>query len=147
MTDGDPSLVLMLLEQQKLMLEREDQLREDAKAEKDELVQQMDSKMKKLREELKPAPPPEVLSEQRLVALQQRLEALHMAKLLGDDELYSLEDIVADFVEHRQSSMGVVTLEAIATNDVVGKMLKLVALSESIVGDGAFARQARRKFL
>jgi hypothetical protein len=40
------------------------------------------------------------------------VEALHAAKLLGDDELYAFEDVVADYLELR-SSMGVVTLEAI----------------------------------
>ena len=53
--------------------------------------------------------PAEAIPEQRLAALQARLEALHAAKLLGDDELYALEDMVADFVEFEASLVGVVT--------------------------------------
>jgi hypothetical protein len=51
---------------------------------------------------------------QRLAALQAWLGALHVAKLLGDDELYALEDMVADFVEFEASLVGVVTLDAMS---------------------------------
>jgi hypothetical protein len=96
-----------------------------------------------MREELKPA---EAITEQRLAALQARLEALHAAKLLGDDELYALEDMVADYYELK-SSMGVVTLEAMHAYKAASQLSKLVALSEGVVADGAFARQARRKYV
>jgi hypothetical protein len=118
-TTDDASLVQVLLEQQTLILEREERSRQEAKAEKAELRQEMqqqleklqeraDANLEKMREELKPA---EAITEQRLAALQARLEALHAAKLLGDDELYALEDMVADYYKLK-SSMGVVTLEA-----------------------------------
>ena len=42
---------------------------------------------------------------------------------------------------------GVATLELIHTNENARKLLKLVALSESIAADRAFARQARRKYV
>ena len=116
-TADDASLVQVLLTQQKLMLElREEKSRQDAKVEKAELRQEMEAKMQrhqiemqeradahyweKMREELKP--PVEAITKQQLVALQDRLEVLHAAKLLGsagDDELWALEDIVADYVE------------------------------------------------
>ena len=118
-----------------MMLEREDKLH-----------QEMAQQIEKIREEMKPSSPPQAISEPQLVALQARLEGLHMAKLLSDDELYVFEDMVADFVEHR-SEMGIVTLQAIHKNENANKLMKLVAVSESIVADGAFARQARRKFL
>jgi hypothetical protein len=43
------------------------------------------------------------------------------------------------------SLMGVVTHEVAHTSAVVGKLIKLVALSGHIAADGAFARQVRRK--
>eukprot|EP01043_Picozoa_sp_COSAG02_P036591 COSAG02_NODE_2690_length_8228_cov_10.450732_4_plen_119_part_00 len=83
---------------------------------------------------------------QQVTTLQARLEALHATKLLGDDELYALEDVVADFVEY-ESSLGIVTLESISANDNTSKLHKLVALSERLVVDGAFVRQIRRKYV
>ena len=52
-----------------------------------------------LRLSVRELTPTAAISEQRLAALQARLEALHKADLLGDDQLYMLEDVVADFVE------------------------------------------------
>ena len=121
-----------------LMLEREDRMRQEAKAEKEELRQEM----QKMHEELKPAP---AISEQQLTALQARLEALHAEKLLSDDELYALEDMVADFVEYE--SAGAVTHATVHANENASKLQKLVALSERITADAAFARQARRKYV
>ena len=40
-----------------------------------------------------------------------------------------------------------VTLETTFTNENASKLLKLVGLSEGIAADGAFARQARRKYV
>eukprot|EP01045_Picozoa_sp_COSAG04_P007230 COSAG04_NODE_373_length_15636_cov_4.260732_7_plen_157_part_00 len=84
------------------------------------------------------------------VTLRRRREAEKVSwalvKLLSDEELFTLEDTVADYVE-LQSSMGVITLEAAHAIRVADKLVKLVALSEHIVADGAFSRQARRKYL
>jgi hypothetical protein len=93
--------------------------------------------------------PTAAISEQRLAALQARLEALHKADLLGDDQLYMLEDVVADFVEF-ESAMGgaAVTLEAVHANENARnllKLVKLVGLSERIASDDAFSRQVKRK--
>jgi hypothetical protein len=65
------------------------------------------------------------LREERVVALQARLDAMHAAKLLADAELYAVEDIVAD------------------GGDQVAALLEL---SGRMVGDGAFSRQLRRKY-
>ena len=46
-----------------------------------------------------------------IASLGTKLEALHATQLLSDEELFTLEDTVADYVE-LQSSMGVITLEA-----------------------------------
>ena len=67
-----------------------------------------------------------------LPALQSQLESLHAAKLLTDEELYRLEDAIADGVEAEDGSG-----EQVA---------KLVALSGRVAGDAALARQLRRKF-
>jgi chromosome segregation ATPase len=69
------------------------------------------------------------LHEQQLLALQNRLEALSAAKLLTDDELYLVEDIIADAAEPAEDD----------------RLAMLLALSTRMTGDGAFARQLRRK--
>jgi hypothetical protein len=102
-----------------------------------------------LRLSVRELTPTAAISEQRLAALQARLEALHKADLLGDDQLYMLEDVVADFVEF-ESAMGgaAVTLEAVHANENARnllKLVKLVGLSERIASDDAFSRQVKRK--
>ena len=69
--------------------------------------------------------------EQQLPALQSRIEAMHAAKLLSDDELFSIEDVIAD-------------LEVGSDDTRVGQ---LIALSSRMAGDAAFSRQIRRKIL
>eukprot|EP01045_Picozoa_sp_COSAG04_P004169 COSAG04_NODE_177_length_21403_cov_37.154807_10_plen_116_part_00 len=68
------------------------------------------------------------LRDQQLVALQARLDALHQAKLLGDEEVFVVEDIIADCDAH---------------DDQVSALL---SLSAKMVTDKAFARQLRRKY-
>jgi len=70
-------------------------------------------------------------TEQQLPALQARIEALHAAKLLSDDELFSIEDLIAD-------------LEVGSEDTRVGQ---LITLSSRMAGDAAFSRQIRRKIL
>ena len=70
--------------------------------------------------------------DQQVTALQARLEALHAAKLLADDEIFALEDVIAD------------ALEALDDDDRVARM---VALSGRMVADASFSRQLRRKFV
>ena len=70
------------------------------------------------------------LRDQQLVALQSRLEALSAAKLLSDDELFAVEDVIGD-------SSG----EASGDDQVT----MLLALSARMATDSAFARQLRRK--
>jgi hypothetical protein len=130
-----------------LMFEREDRMRQEAKAEKEELRQEakaekeeLRQEMQKMRKEMAPAP---AISEQQLAALQARLEALHAEKLLSDDELYALEDMVADCAELGH----LVTKDMLVSIPATAKLYKLVCLSENMPGDAAFARQARRKFV
>ena len=86
------------------------------------------------------------VSDAQATALQSRLEALHAAKLLSDEELYALEDCVADFFE-ATAGFDVVTMEVVNASDAARKAHKLVTLSEKMPADAAFARQARRKFV
>jgi hypothetical protein len=98
-----------------------------------------------MREEMKPA---EAISAQQLASLQARLEALHAAKLLTDGEVHTLEDTIADYLELRSLMAGsTVTRDTANSSEAVGKLLKLIGLSEGIAADGAFARQARRKYV
>jgi hypothetical protein len=123
----------------------ESKLEARAKAEKDELKQEMERHVAEIREQLQP--PPDAISEGQLSSLQARLQALHAAQLLSDDELYGLEDLAADYLEFRCSAGGVVTVAMTHVNEAAGKLLKLVALSEGTVADAMFARQARRKYV
>jgi uncharacterized membrane protein YqiK len=70
------------------------------------------------------------LRDQQLIALQARLEALSAAKLLTDDELFAVEDVVGDS-----------SVEASEDDQVA----MLLALSARMASDSAFARQLRRK--
>jgi len=82
------------------------------------------------------------VSEVQLEALQARLDALHQAKLLTDDEVFKLEDCVADFIEC-SSSLSASSAELVAAAE---KVRKLAGLSERVARDGMLARQLRRKF-
>ena len=68
-----------------------------------------------------------------LPALQSRLQSLHASKLLADEELYKLEDTIADSLEEEDAGSG-------------GQVAKLIVFSERMAGDAALARQLRRKF-
>ena len=103
---------------------------------------------RRIREELQP---PEAISSEQLAALQGRLETLHEAKLLSEEELFALEDLCADATE-LQLTVGAVTKEMIFSApgpafEAATKVHKLVGLSEQFAGDAAFARQAKRKFV
>ena len=124
------------------MLEREEKLRQEHEIKVERLRQEMESKMEaklavvmqQLKEsEAKQSQP---VTDAQLSALQDRLEALLEAQLLTEDEVGSLENIVAD---------GVVE---VGRASLVGtQVLQMALLSEVIAADRAFARQLRRKFL
>jgi septal ring factor EnvC (AmiA/AmiB activator) len=105
----------------------------------------MEAKLKKqcleieqLREQAKPELARDTISEQQLQALQARLEALHEARLLTEEELDSLEDTIVDCIE--------VLPTAFATgNAAVEKVLKMVLVSEKVASDRTLARQLKRK--
>ena len=124
-----------LKEQVKELRDHDEQVLQKVQAQRQEmdtLRAEMQAKVEAQREEIT------TIREQMLetrataaevIALQNRLEALSAAKLLTDDELYSVEDIIADAAEPAEDD----------------RLAMLLALSARMTGDGAFARQLRRK--
>ena len=118
-----------------------DRMREEMKAERAE----MKAEKEELRRELTPAV---VVTDDQLQALEARLEALHAAQLISDDELFVLEDCIADFLEAKATfGLAAVTAEVASAHRAVGKVHKLVVLSEGVPRDPMLARQLRRKFV
>lgn len=80
-----------------------------------------------------------------------RLEGLHAAKK-DDEELFLLEDRLADSVEEIQIETAAAAAAADAADDDdvatgVGEVVRwMVALSGRTVSDKGFARQLKRKF-
>ena len=88
------ALVERLLAQQKdLMKEQRDEAKADMAEAKAEMERQHAAELARVQK-----PPTAAISEEQLSNLQARLEGLHMTKLLSDDELFALEDSVADWV-------------------------------------------------
>jgi chromosome segregation ATPase len=69
--------------------------------------------------------------EQQLAALQARIDALHAATLLSDDERDAIEDAMADATEGDDEAMFVA---------------QMAGLAEKFRADRAFSRQLRRKY-
>ena len=134
--------------QQLLLIEREAQA--DAKVERvrqeaRDARAELEAQVAKLRQEIAPH---EAIAPAQIQALESRLEALHAAGLLSDEELCALEDVLADLIEARARCAGqVVTMHDVLTSAPLGKAHALISLSEGLAKDGAFARQARRKVL
>ena len=108
---------------------------DDQKKENEKLRQENE----KLRAAARPRLAEEVIGEEELAALQSRLQSLHGAKLLTDEELYSLEDAIVDCIE--------VMPTAGASAPEVEKVAKMMLVSAKVAGDAALARQLRRKFV
>lgn len=152
------ALVERLLEQQREMMREQ---REEFKVERAEMEARLTEQREAMEAKLEAkdarvaeltAAPTEAISDAEIAALQARLESLHAAKLFADEELYALEDLVADFVELTASMPSGVTEAAIYSSPgntfhAASKLHKLVRLSAAMAGDAAFARQARRKYL
>ena len=141
---------MFMKEQQALLLERDDKAKQEAKVERAEQKREMEAKMAEQKQEmeakLSEMAPQEAVSGQQIEALTARLEAVHAAKMLSDDELFAVEDCIADFIDVK-ASCGVVTMEVANTHRAVGKVQKLVVLSEGLTSDAMFARQVRRRFV
>ena len=119
--------------------------RAEMKAEKEEMRAELKAEKEELRRELTPAV---VVADGQVQALEARLEALHAAQLISDDELFVLEDCIADFLEAKATfGLELVTAEVASAHRAAGKVHKLVVLSEGVARDPTFARQLRRKFV
>ena len=120
-------------EQLRIQREHDDKARDEIKAQRQEMEAKVEHAMAKMDEMRDEAVESRVrdaqLRGQQLPALQARLEALHQAKLLADEELYAVEDAIAD------SETG--------TDD--DRVPTLIALSLKMASDRAFARQLQRK--
>ena len=137
------------------------EIRQDARVERDEFEVKMErqldeakAEMEKLRAEIRaeltPAPAQELISPEQLAVLQARLESLHAAQLLSDEEFFALEDLCGDFLELQGSTVGVLSQDLVCSSAAYGvaaKLAKMVVVSEGITSDAGFARQARRKFV
>ena len=144
-------LTLQLKQQQKEMearLDAKDVKMEQQRTEADAKMEQQRKEMETKIAELTPGPPSAAIADEQLAALQARIEGLHVTELLTDEELFALEDLVADYVELTMSVADrVITRDTICAMPAASKLDKLVGLSAAMAGDAAFARQARRKFL
>lgn len=157
-------LSAFMVQQQQMMIDREAQLRADLKAERleleakleqqrqqtDEQRREWEAKVEQQRREIetlraenlmaaRPQLASEMVDEGQLAALQSRLQAMHAAKLLTDEELFSLEDAVVDCVE--------VLPTAGASAPEVEKIVKMLLVVAKVASDNMLARQLRRKFL
>ena len=109
--------------------EREERRREETEA-----------KLEQLRRESMPETVEEAVSAEQLEAVQARLQALHVAELLSDSELYAAEDAIVDCIEVLAKAP-----RAPATEPAVDRARTAVILSERLRADEVFARQLRRK--
>lgn len=156
---GNFAQVFAFVEQQQRMhMEREakieaQQAKRDAqaKADKAELQAKFEAWQEKrdaqvkaetaeLERRLKDAIPPaavDVISDEQLRALQDRLQALHAAKLICEEELFQLEDVIADCIE--------VLPTADVREQSVEKTMRMLRLMDKLQGDAPLARQLRRK--
>lgn len=73
------------------------QQRSDMEQQRKEMEAKMEQQQAALKAELTAAPPA-AITEGQLVSLQARVEGLHATKLLTDEELFSFEDLIADWV-------------------------------------------------
>ena len=105
-------------------------LRQEQQAKMERMDAKQRAEMDTLREAATKADQAAAKADQMrdLLALQSRLETLHASKLLADEELYAVEDIIAE------------------EDDADGRVAALITLSGKMAGDGAFARQLRRKY-
>ena len=117
-----------------------------------EMEAKMHEQQAALRAELTPRPPAAAITLEKLAALQARVEALHAAELLADEERFALEDTIADWAEASASAAEgrVITQTALHATPALGAGVavhKMIKISEVATGDAAFARQLRRKFV
>jgi hypothetical protein len=138
---GSLEAMAALLERQHDIIEaRMDKQQDKMDAKLEQLQTKMQAEALKAREL---ASAMSCVSEGQLELLQTRLDALHQAKLLTEDEIGALEDCVADYIDCRSS----LNPAAAEIGMAAEKVKKMVGLSEAVGKDGMLARQLRRKFV
>jgi carbon monoxide dehydrogenase subunit G len=95
----------------------------------------------------------EAIADEQLEGLQARLQALQSAKLLTEDELCCLEDVIGDCIEvmgrpgvqhgHERERGGG---DVIIREPCVDQTLRMIMLTQKIKADAALARQLKRRF-
>ncbi len=122
------------LVERKILSERADS---EKKAAEERLV--MTTKLEALQQKLQPDH--EAITDQQLVALQTRLNAMYSTKLVTEEAMIPLEDCIADFIASKATRADLADLSVVARS-----VRQLIALSEGMPVDRMFARQATRKF-
>ena len=123
--------------------ELEEKLEERLEAKLDAQRKEFEIKLETQRQEIEQKDAMTSVSDAQLERLQGRLDALHQAKLLTDDEMTALEDKVADFIDCRASVM-VAPRDIGAASEIVRK---LVGMCEGVSKDGMLARELRNRYL
>eukprot|EP01043_Picozoa_sp_COSAG02_P000790 COSAG02_NODE_16_length_56207_cov_9.816122_7_plen_285_part_00 len=133
-------LTLFMREQQKMQMEREEKLREERNL-LETKVEQQRQEIEQLRGRVVALPQlaVDVIDEDQISVLQSRLQSLHEAKHLTDDELFSLEDTIVDCIEVLPTTG--------ASASEVDKVRKMLLVSSKVASDSTLARQLRRKFV
>lgn len=132
-------LTLFLSEQQRMQLEREDKLEAKLEAQRREAQAEVERHRQEIEQLCKPRLARDAISDEQLEEVQSRLETLHEARLLTDEELESLEDMVVDCIE--------VLPQALVTERGVEKVIKMILITQKVANDKTLARQLRRKFV
>ena len=88
------------------------------------------------------------MTVEQLTSLQSRLAKCQGEGLVEEAECVTVMDLVADFIELRQSlHPQLLTADIMNVHaTIAGRMHALVGLSTGLVADADFARQLRRKF-
>ena len=167
---GLADVVVLLREQRKESRADRDELAEMMARQADQLRGEIDAKLaaaaiaiaSETRQREEEA---DYISCAQIAALQARLSACHAAKQLKDEELFELEDLVADFAELRASVPNETISESMVVQDAMvaagggggggggvfepaRKLRKLIGVSAAMPdNDASFSRQAKRKFL
>ena len=118
-------------------LERQAQQAKADRAEMEAKIERQRQEMERKLREAQPKTAVEALPDEALQRLQARLLSLHDAQLITEEELCVLEDAIADCAE--------VMLAMPASHAAVERVLRMVALGETMKADESFARQLRRK--
>ena len=79
-----------------------------------------------------------------MLAVLERIGRLHAAQILQDEEMFTVEDTISDFIEIK-GRVGAITLTVLQANPVAAQMRDIIALSSGMPNDEGFVRQMRRR--